>query len=113
MNEQIGKKLKALFDYQRFEQASGLQEVIDSTDNGIRKLSDDELAFAAGGQGGEVKNNRNPLTSGNGAGQIVGTEGGEVIMHMDCPTCGPQVDFVCYSGTRAVCKSCGYRVDLI
>ena len=46
------KKLRKLFDFQRFEKEPGLQSVIDSVKQGRSggyKLSDEDLEFAAGG----------------------------------------------------------------
>ncbi len=48
--------LKALFDYQRLERNAALQTVIDEVlgryaHGGLRALSDDEIAVAAGGTG--------------------------------------------------------------
>lgn len=46
------KKLKKLFDYQRFAQNKHLDEVIKSTqDQEVVELSDDAIFAAAGGQG--------------------------------------------------------------
>lgn len=49
-----GKKLRQLFDYQKFEKEPKLQGVIDEVNSRksvIRLLTDDELEFAAGGVG--------------------------------------------------------------
>ena len=48
----VEKKLRKLFDYQKFEKEPKLQGVIDGAEsgyNGIRKLTEEELEFAAGG----------------------------------------------------------------
>ena len=48
----VEKKLRSLFDFQKFEREPGLQAVIDDAghDNkGIRKLTEEELELAAGG----------------------------------------------------------------
>ena len=48
----LDKKLKKLFDYQRFENEEKLQGVIDNVNknvSNVRALSDDELIMAAGG----------------------------------------------------------------
>ena len=59
--------LKELFDYQRFERSASLQEVIDEVldryaHRGMRPLSDDEIALAAGGTG--IPNEEKPQESG-------------------------------------------------
>ena len=44
--DNMGKKMRALFDFQRFEQEPTLKGVIDDTkarSSGIRLLTDDEL----------------------------------------------------------------------
>ena len=46
--DNVGSKIRKLFDYQRFEKEPKLQRVIDSS-TGKRKMSDDELEFVAGG----------------------------------------------------------------
>ncbi|MBQ9361514.1 MAG: hypothetical protein IJT96_10830 [Lachnospiraceae bacterium] len=46
------RKLKKLFDYQKFEKEPGLQELVDDVHgslSGMRKLTDDELEYAAAG----------------------------------------------------------------
>ena len=48
------RKLKKLFDFQKFEKEPGLQSVIDDVKQdraGINRLSDDDLEFVAGGAG--------------------------------------------------------------
>jgi hypothetical protein len=52
--DNTGRKLKKLFDFQRFEKDPGLQSVIDGVTqkkSGVNKLSDDDLEFVAGGAG--------------------------------------------------------------
>ncbi|MBQ7583954.1 MAG: hypothetical protein IJT24_05030 [Lachnospiraceae bacterium] len=54
----VEKKLRKLFDYQKFEKEPELQGVIDGAEseyNGVRKLTDDELEFAAGGVAGGLE----------------------------------------------------------
>ncbi len=55
--DNTGRKLKKLFDFQRFEKDPGLQSVIDGVTQkktGVNKLSDDDLEFVAGGAGRSV-----------------------------------------------------------
>ncbi len=48
--DNAGKKLRKLFDFQRFEREPVLQNVIDGVEvERTGKLSDDELEFVAGG----------------------------------------------------------------
>ena len=59
--------LKTLFDYQRLERNTALQTVIDEVldryaHRGMRPLSDDEIALAAGGTG--IPNEEKPQESG-------------------------------------------------
>ena len=56
----LEKSLRALFDFQRFEQSSALQSVIDETlerysGGAVIRLADEGLAMAAGGVGTEEK----------------------------------------------------------
>ncbi len=91
-----GRMLKTLFDYQRFEEASSLQGVIDDTIRGsknLRMLSDDELENAAGG-----------ANTGDDA----------VVISAYCPYCSEDPVtgkkekrmIELYSGGRGLCHSC-------
>ncbi|MCR4591013.1 MAG: hypothetical protein K5668_09365 [Lachnospiraceae bacterium] len=93
-----GSKLRAIFDLQRFEEEPKLQGVINDTlkaSKRFKKLSDDELEFAAGGQNTED-------------GSILGT------VDMICPHCSKDpktqeetkrtVDI--YKGAKGLCRNC-------
>ncbi len=68
------KKLKMLFDYQRFEKNAKLEKLISETqDSFAKELSDDELLFVnAAGEpdlaGGTISNNQ---SEGDGGGVFV------------------------------------------
>ncbi len=55
MRNQTEIKLRALFDYQKFEQEPELKSVIEGTRRKIVPLSDEDLVFAAAGTGGPAK----------------------------------------------------------
>ncbi len=108
MSDQTERKIKRLFDYQRFEQEPGLQKLIDDTKerySGGRILSDDILEFAAGGvnrpqDGGERQKgdpNRPP-------------EKGDWTKAM-CPECGcPRWFERRGHGGRAFCEMCNFEI---
>ncbi|MCR5747824.1 MAG: hypothetical protein K6G03_08955 [Lachnospiraceae bacterium] len=92
----IEKKIKALFDYQRFEQDARLKSVIDDVNDGLSKgyrLSDDELEYAAGG----VQNIDNTVAS-------------KSIKKVFCPGCNDTVDCEIISGGRARCINHGHII---
>lgn len=63
----VEKKLRRLFDYQKFEQEPGLKSVIDGVEgktSGIRKLTEDELELTAGGRGAAGPTKDDPQTNG-------------------------------------------------
>ncbi len=87
-------KLKTLFDLQRFEGESTLQNVIDDTINNshrMRMLSDDELENAAGG-----------VTQPG--------EGLETIIQAHCPECDKIVDVRLEQGSRGHCLPHGHLI---
>ena len=58
------RKLKALFEFQRFEKNAHLDKLISETENRYaRKLSDDELTMV--NAAGELPNSLDPNNSGN------------------------------------------------
>ncbi|MBQ9550596.1 MAG: hypothetical protein IJU87_07270 [Lachnospiraceae bacterium] len=94
-----GKMLKTLFDYQRFEEESSLQGVINETINkskNMRILSDDELENAAGG-----------------------VEENVTVVHAYCPYCSEDPEtgkkekrmIELYSGGRGLCHSCFRMIE--
>ena len=100
MQENIGKKLRALFDFQRFEEEPGLQKVISDTVNSssnIKRLSDDELEYAAGGVGVQNPKDEKPLLIGRAY----------------CKKCDKVMDVEIYSGGRGICTKCRSEIDNI
>ena len=95
MQGKTEKKLKTLFDFPKLEEEPGLQNVINetiSTSSGIRRLSDDELEYAAGGT--EINDNKPPVT-------------GKAF----CPRCKKIMDIEIFSGGRGRCMKCHTPVD--
>ena len=45
MSNKTEKKLRLLFDYQRFEKEPALGRIIEQVEGGVKELSDDELSF--------------------------------------------------------------------
>ena len=92
MGSSTEKKLRKLFDFQRFEKDEKLQEVIDGTlqNANIRLLSDEELEFAAGGKEMEKENTK--------------TEG-------YCASCGKMVPVAVFSGGRYRCTICKSKIE--
>ncbi len=87
----IEKKIKALFDYQRFEQDAKLKSVIDDVNGGLLKgyrISDDELEYAAGG----IQN-------------INSSKASAETKMIRCPDCKGVVECELLSGGRARCKN--------
>ncbi len=91
MGISVDKKLRKLFDYQRFENDEKLNGVIEDVRNNIsrRALSDDELELAAGGK--ELKD-----------------EG--KIPEAYCRICKKWVPVKMFTGMRYV-SSCNHNVD--
>ncbi|MCR5773668.1 MAG: hypothetical protein K6G42_01155 [Lachnospiraceae bacterium] len=97
MADNIGNKIRKLFDFQRFEKEPGLQDVIeDSLNNvaGVRRLTETELENAAGGvRIGNDMNNVGKAQTG------VGT-----ISNKRKCECGGDIRLL--SGGRGVCVNC-------
>ena len=104
MQDNTGKKLRSLFDYQKFEREPGLGSVIEDTvgrSAGIRKLSDDELEFAAGGVNTDIAaSQKKPEPNTDFS-----------IGNAFCPTCGRTMKVRIYSGSRGYCTKCGTEID--
>ena len=45
MSNKTEKKLRLLFDYQRFEKEPALGRIIEQVEGGVKELSDDDLAL--------------------------------------------------------------------
>ena len=106
MKDNTENKLRGLFDFQRFEQEPGLGSVIEDTlgvSSGIRRLSDDELEYAAGGVG---VNNTAPGKNGE-------PETDFSIGNAFCPTCGKVMKVRIHSGGRGYCTRCNSEIDNI
>lgn len=87
----VEKKLKRLFDYQKFEQEPGLKSVIDKVEGkslGIRKLTDDELEFAAGGMGTDDSVQDDPQTNGRCKAKDCSSYLHKTMDGYICPDCG-------------------------
>lgn len=86
------KKLRRVFDFQRFENDEKLGSVIDKAKrfSSARSLSEDELEFAAGGRE-IVQEDQEP-------------EG-------FCPKCNRMVAVRIFSGGRYACSKCRTRID--
>ena len=63
------KKLKQLFDYQKFEQNAALQRIIDAAHGKYGELDDEELENVAGGQQPFYENGQPPTTGNTGDGK--------------------------------------------
>ena len=92
MGSSTEKKLRKLFDFQRFEKDEKLQEVIDGTlqNANIRLLSDDELEFAAGGKEMDKDESK--------------TEG-------FCVKCGKMMPVAVFTGGRYRCTACKCQIE--
>ena len=88
----IEKKLRSVFDFQRFENEERLESVINKARrfSSARSLSEDELEFAAGGR--------------------------EIVQDEEepegfCPKCNRMVAVRIFTGGRCVCSKCRTRID--
>ena len=88
------KKLSKLFDYQKYENEPKLQSVIDGVNNeysGVRRLSDDELEYAAGGMGGGGSDD-DPQSNGRCKEKDCGAYLQKTPFGYICPNCGMPYD---------------------
>ena len=102
MQDNTGKKLRRIFDFQKFEKEPGLGGVINdtmSTSSGVRKLSDDELEYAAGGVG-----------AGSNTGE---PDSDFTIGNAFCPKCSKVMKVRIHSGGRGYCTKCNTEIDNI
>ena len=92
-------KLKSLFDFQRFEQESKLQGVIDEVNSSYssgNRLDDDALELVAGGEGAVNTDTDNTM-----------------FREFYCEKCRTIRKFKMLSGGRAICTQpgCGNMID--
>lgn len=110
----MDKKLRQLFDYQKFENNERLANVINQTlarydseetesekviqfkqKGTITRLSDDDLL---------------DVNAAQGIGHMAKSNNGTVTCY--CENCKKQTSFIVYSGARGKCSICGTMTDL-